>query len=528
MNSTPRPPLSSALLVAACLSIGNAQVCPPGWIFDLGTPGANAAVRALAIFPNGDFMAGGSFSVIDGQAAPNKLARYSFATGTWSPLTVGTNASIVYALAVMPNGDLLAGGNFNSIGGAAVRQFGRYDFTTQTWSDLGYGNNGGAVEAILILPNNDVIIGGSISRIAGVVAQHIGRYTPSTGVWTRMNSNFNSSGDKVTSLALAPDGTVIMGGVYLSRGSGTPRIQRYHPVDNTWSSLGTGLNNTVSAVVVLPDGDVIAGGSFTSAGGIAVSRLARYNPGTDTWSNMGGGTAGAFGYINALTLLPDGDVVAGGSFTSVSGVVAARIARYNPATNTWSALSVGVNQDVDSILALPTGDIIVGGVFTNIGGRIGRYTFGGTAPTITDNPESIAQVCSGDTAEFTVQASGSATLTYQWRKDGAAINVSMNPSASTHTLVLSPLASEDVGAYDCIVTNSCDSIISQPATLDEVAECSACPADFNQDGGIDGADVDAFFAAWVLGDTSADTNLDGGVDGADVDTFFVAWVNGGC
>ena len=55
-----------------------------------------------------------------------------------------------------------------------------------------------------------------------------------------------------------------------------------------------------------------------------------------------------------------------------------------------------------------------------------------------------------------------------------------------------------------------------------------CPADFNQDGGVDGADVDAFFAAWENGLPEADTNLDGGVDGSDIDTFFVAWEAGGC
>ncbi len=55
-----------------------------------------------------------------------------------------------------------------------------------------------------------------------------------------------------------------------------------------------------------------------------------------------------------------------------------------------------------------------------------------------------------------------------------------------------------------------------------------CPADFNQDGGIDGGDVSDFFAAWENGDASADVNLDGGVDGVDVSTFFAAWENGGC
>lgn len=55
-----------------------------------------------------------------------------------------------------------------------------------------------------------------------------------------------------------------------------------------------------------------------------------------------------------------------------------------------------------------------------------------------------------------------------------------------------------------------------------------CPADFNQDGGVDGGDIDAFFLAWEAGDASADTNQDVGVDGTDVDAFFIVWEVGGC
>jgi len=56
----------------------------------------------------------------------------------------------------------------------------------------------------------------------------------------------------------------------------------------------------------------------------------------------------------------------------------------------------------------------------------------------------------------------------------------------------------------------------------------SCIADFNQDGGVDGVDVEAFFLVWQTGDTRADANQDGGVDGVDVETFFLAWQAGGC
>lgn len=55
-----------------------------------------------------------------------------------------------------------------------------------------------------------------------------------------------------------------------------------------------------------------------------------------------------------------------------------------------------------------------------------------------------------------------------------------------------------------------------------------CYADFNGDGGVDGADVEAFFVAWEAGLPTADVNEDGGVDGGDVEAFFVVWEAGGC
>jgi len=56
-----------------------------------------------------------------------------------------------------------------------------------------------------------------------------------------------------------------------------------------------------------------------------------------------------------------------------------------------------------------------------------------------------------------------------------------------------------------------------------VGESTICPGDFNQDGGADGLDIEAFFLAWSAGETIADANLDGGVDGADIEAFFTVW-----
>lgn len=70
---------------------------------------------------------------------------------------------------------------------------------------------------------------------------------------------------------------------------------------------------------------------------------------------------------------------------------------------------------------------------------------------------------------------------------------------------------------------------SEPMTMTfEAAHGAACFADFNQDGGVDGSDVDAFFEHWEAGLHEADVNHDGGVDGTDVSEFFMVWESGGC
>lgn len=54
----------------------------------------------------------------------------------------------------------------------------------------------------------------------------------------------------------------------------------------------------------------------------------------------------------------------------------------------------------------------------------------------------------------------------------------------------------------------------------------ACDADMNTDGGIDGADINAFFDVWETGEVGGDLNHDGGVDGMDVQFFLEHWEAG--
>ncbi len=84
---------------------------------------------------------------------------------------------------------------------------------------------------------------------------------------------------------------------------------------------------------------------------------------------------------------------------------------------------------------------------------------GGTAPTITTQPASRT-VTAGQAASFSVTASGSATLTYQWRKSGTAIS-----GATSSTFAIAATTATDAATYSVVVTNSAGSVTSNAATL---------------------------------------------------------------
>lgn len=60
------------------------------------------------------------------------------------------------------------------------------------------------------------------------------------------------------------------------------------------------------------------------------------------------------------------------------------------------------------------------------------------------------------------------------------------------------------------------------------AECAPCAADYDQNGGVDGGDLAAFFFDFEAGDTCADVDQNGGVDGGDLAFFFRFFEQGGC
>ncbi len=88
------------------------------------------------------------------------------------------------------------------------------------------------------------------------------------------------------------------------------------------------------------------------------------------------------------------------------------------------------------------------------------YLYGGVvvAPGITTQPQNQT-VAVGGTARFAVEATGTAPLSYQWRKDGA------NVAGTDATLTISNVQPGNAGNYTVVVSNGGGSATSLPATL---------------------------------------------------------------
>ncbi|MDB6126777.1 MAG: Endoglucanase [Verrucomicrobia bacterium] len=91
------------------------------------------------------------------------------------------------------------------------------------------------------------------------------------------------------------------------------------------------------------------------------------------------------------------------------------------------------------------------------------FTATGSATLVITSQPAAQTATAGSTASFAVTASGTTTLSYQWRKAG--VNIAGNGSATTATLTLANVSASDAASYDVVVTNASGSIISNAATL---------------------------------------------------------------
>lgn len=282
----------------------------------------------------------------------------------------------VQVTAALPGGQYIAAGEFIAAGGRTVNGIARW--TGSSWVGLGSGlqrNNPdpgayqrGGCRTLAVLPNGDLLAGGSILLAGGAAVNNIARWNGTS--WSSYGPGLTGT---VNQLLVEPGGDVLAGGSFSFSGASARRVARWNGV--TWSSLGTqSWNGVVNVMARHPNGDLIVGGTFTLADGVSANRVARWDG--QIWWPMGSGLPASGAVVNALICLPDGRVVAGGLGLSPTGGSSAQtIAVWNGSSwanfNGPSGQSVLAGSGVKSLLSLQNGTFVAAGEF----GLSGPSTF---------------------------------------------------------------------------------------------------------------------------------------------------------
>ncbi len=304
---------ASPVLFAETSGAAWSSPTPPLVTINIGGGLYFGVIETMITMPDtGDVIAGGLF-FFPNDTTTRQLARWD--GFTWTPMMNETITDRVYALAVLPNGDLIAAGTLSLIGGAPgtnniVRWNGDdfYEDGTPIWERMGYGTNtNGKVETLQYMPSTgELLVGGTFSSVGNdapgdLPARGVARWNVANEEWVAAGQGLSRGAQNghASAMTLDANGDVIVGGYFTSAGNTTPGdvpanyIARWDGA--SWSTLGVGVDASVTSLATTADGTVVVGGSFTTAGGKISPHLAR-------WACTGAVCAADFNNVNGVTV----------------------------------------------------------------------------------------------------------------------------------------------------------------------------------------------------------------------------------
>jgi len=335
-------------------------------------PATDGIVRALGLDADGRVLVGGDFQHVDGTAR-SRIARVQAAGSgnldpDWNP---GANTGGVLAFALDSQGRVYVGGGFTQCGGLSRTKIARLlaDGSADPAWDAALSGFNQAVYALAMDGADRLYVGGVYQNIGGQARTNLARLLPGTPVladpdWSAATSS--------TVFALALDGAALyVGGQFGSIGgltrNGLARVDTgtLAVVDATWKPSPQ-LGN-VYAIALAPDGTVVVGGLFTTIGGQAHARLAKLSK-LDAGAAIADWTPDADADVYALATQPGGEVLAGGLFTRVGGESRAGFARVDGAGSVLAAPAAQSGGRAAAVLRAPDGRVYVGGAFVRANG----------------------------------------------------------------------------------------------------------------------------------------------------------------
>lgn len=375
-----------------------ARLNPDGSLDSSYDPNATARINAVVIQGDGKVVIGGAFTGLTPNGAATAVARNFIARinsdGTVDDFNPGANAA-VNALTLQADGKVIAGGAFTSVqpnDGASsfTRQF-VARFNTDGTLDQNFDPNANApINALAAQANGQIVAGGSFTAFlpngssSAILRNNVARINSDGAIDPTFNPNVNAA---VTSLALQPDGAVLIGGDFTTVQANNAttavarnRLARLNADGSLDFNFNPDVNGAITGLAARPDGTVlisgaftglqtngsiVVGGSFATIGGVAARNLAALNNDGSVNTSFQPRPDGA---VNALLMQPDGKLVAGGAFTNIAGVARNRIARFNADGTLDATFNPDASGAVTSLALHNDGRILVGGSFATLGG----------------------------------------------------------------------------------------------------------------------------------------------------------------
>jgi uncharacterized delta-60 repeat protein len=323
-------------------------------------PGPNGAVNGIAIQPDGKILIGGDFTSIGGQAR-SRLARLN-AEGSLDPsFTLSANGT-VNCLGIGPDGQVLVAGSFSTLGFQPRSRIGRFslDGLVDAGFDPGASNT---VNSLVLSPDGKMLVGGSFT---GLARHPCGRFGRLNQDGTFDSGFYGGAGGIVYSMALQRDGGILVGGSFTTlAGYGWNRLGRFDADGNPDFAFFPEPDGVVRCIALQADGCIVVGGSFRNLGGQPCDRLGRLNSsgGVDSSFN-----AGASNTVYTVAIQADGRIIVGGDFTTLSGTPCNRLGRLHPDGTFDATFNPGVSGSVLALAVQADGGVLAGGSFSNISG----------------------------------------------------------------------------------------------------------------------------------------------------------------
>lgn len=334
--------------------------------------GLNNTVNALVLDSHGTLYAGGSFTNAGGDSFADRVAKWDTYSSTWQNLRTGFN-SAVETLRVDSRGEIYAGGIFTSTSETAgsFQHLAKWDGVD--WLPINDGTNG-AVYSMLIDSSDHEYIGGTFTDASG--SANADRLATWDGcLWDSLDTSASTGcapldgvNGYVYASVLDSNNNLYIGGNFDTAGYCTTNCKNIAKWNGTgWNYLGSGLNGMVRALAKDSSGNIYVGGEFTDAGGNTnADYVAKWNPSTQSWSALGSGFSAVGVY--ALAVDSSDNLYIGGYFVNVNGDANADwVVKWNTSSQTWSALGTSVNSIVYALALDPSGNLYVGGVFNTAG-----------------------------------------------------------------------------------------------------------------------------------------------------------------